>query len=319
MSSNDVQDVSATTASVDQAPEAVEQSSAAVDQAPEAVEQPSAPVLPEITDQTLATKEARANALSVTKDLHKSGVSDEVAIRFDHVTKTYNLYKNDWARFLGLLNIKRSRTGYIGTINANDDLSFEVKRGEAVAFLGLNGAGKSTALKMITGVTHPTKGEITVNGRVSALLELSAGFDRMLTGRENIRLRGHILGLSEEQLAEIEPKAVEFAELGMYIDQPMRSYSSGMRARLGFALAVSIDPEILVVDEALSVGDKQFRKKCIERIREIMMDENVTVLFVTHSATTAQEFCNRGIVLDHGQKQFDGTMDDAMEYYETHY
>ena len=305
MSSNDVQDVTAT--STTEVQDAV------------VAEQPSAPVMPEITDQTLETKQSRANALSMTKDLHKAGESDAVAIRFDHVTKTYNLYKNDWARFLGLLNIKRSRTGYIGTINANDDLSFEIKRGEAVAFLGLNGAGKSTALKMITGVTHPSKGEITVNGRVSALLELSAGFDRMLTGRENIRLRGHILGLSEEQLAEIEPKAVEFAELGMYIDQPMRSYSSGMRARLGFALAVSIDPEILVVDEALSVGDKQFRKKCIERIREIMMNEDVTVLFVTHSATTAQEFCNRGIVLDHGKKQFDGTMDDAMEYYETHY
>ena len=305
MSSDDVQVVTATSTTENQ--DAV------------VAEQPSAPVMPEITDQTLETKQSRANALSMTKDLHKAGGSDEVAIRFDHVTKTYNLYKNDWARFLGLLNIKRSRTGYIGTINANDDLSFEIKRGEAVAFLGLNGAGKSTALKMITGVTHPTKGEITVNGRVSALLELSAGFDRMLTGRENIRLRGHILGLTEEQLAEIEPKAVEFAELGMYIDQPMRSYSSGMRARLGFALAVSIDPEILVVDEALSVGDKQFRKKCIERIREIMMNEDVTVLFVTHSATTAQEFCNRGIVLDHGKKQFDGTMDDAMEYYETHY
>ena len=305
MSSNEGQDVTVTSTTENQ--DAV------------VTEQPSAPVMPEITDQTLETKQSRANALSMTKDLHKAGGSDEVAIRFDHVTKTYNLYKNDWARFLGLLNIKRSRTGYIGTINANDDLSFEIKRGEAVAFLGLNGAGKSTALKMITGVTHPSKGEITVNGRVSALLELSAGFDRMLTGRENIRLRGHILGLSEEQLAEIEPKAVEFAELGMYIDQPMRSYSSGMRARLGFALAVSIDPEILVVDEALSVGDKQFRKKCIERIREIMMNEDVTVLFVTHSATTAQEFCNRGIVLDHGKKQFDGTMDDAMEYYETHY
>ena len=276
-------------------------------------------VMPEITDQTLATKESRANALSVTKDLHQAGISDEVAIKFDHVTKTYTLYKNDWARFLGVLNIKKKRTGYIGTINANDDLSFEIMRGEAVAFLGLNGAGKSTALKMITGVAFPTSGEITVNGRVSALLELSAGFDRMLTGRENIRLRGHILGLTEEQLADIEPKAIEFAELGMYIDQPMRSYSSGMRARLGFALAVSIEPEILVIDEALSVGDKQFRKKCIERIREIMLDENVTVLFVTHSATTAQEFCSRGLVLDHGKKKFDGTMDDAMEYYETHY
>ena len=274
---------------------------------------------PAITDKTLKSAKSRAHALAVTKNLHPAGASTEVAIEFDHVTKTYELYKNDWSRFLGLLNIKRKRAGYLGTVNANDDLSFKIMRGEAVAFLGLNGAGKSTALKMITGVVYPTQGEITVNGRVSALLELSAGFDGQLTGRENIRLRGQILGIPDEDLAEIEPKAVEFADLGMYIDQPMRSYSSGMKARLGFALAVSISPEILVVDEALSVGDKAFKKKCIERIREIMMDENVTVLFVTHSSTTAQEFCTRGIVLDHGKKQFDGTMDDAMKYYEEHY
>ena len=275
--------------------------------------------VPAITDQTLRNSRTRAHALAVTKDLHKADTNDETAIKFDHVTKTYELYTNDWSRFLGLLNIKRRRAGYLGKINANDDLSFEIKRGEAVAFLGLNGAGKSTALKMITGVVYPTSGEITVNGRVSALLELSAGFDAQLTGRENIRLRGQILGLSDKELAEIEPTAIEFAELGVFIDQPMRSYSSGMRARLGFALAVSINPEILVVDEALSVGDKSFKKKCITRIREIMMDENVTVLFVTHSSSTAQEFCNRGIVLDHGKKQFDGSMDDAMKYYEEHF
>ncbi len=271
---------------------------------------------PEITEQSVRTKRSRAHMLSVTKDLHMPGSSDEIAIKFDHVTKTYDLYKNDRGRFLGLFNIKKKRTGYLGTINANEDLSFEIKKGEAVAFLGLNGAGKSTALKMITGVTYPTSGEITVNGSVSALLELSAGFDRRLTGRENIHLRGQILGMSKEELEEIEPQAIKFADLGMYIDQPMRSYSSGMRARLGFALAVSVNPEILVVDEALSVGDRKFKKKCVTRIREIMMDSNVTVLFVTHSTTTAQEFCSRGIVLDHGKKLFDGTMDDAMAYYE---
>ena len=262
---------------------------------------------------------ARARALSVTKSLHLSGASDEVVIRFDHVTKTYELYKNDWARFLGLLKIKKKSAGYIGSVNANDDLSFEIHKGEAVAFLGLNGAGKSTALKMITGVTHPTSGAVEVHGRVSALLELTAGFDKRLTGRENIRLRGQIMGLGEEELEAVVPRAVEFANLGMYMDQPMRSYSSGMRARLGFALAVSTHPEILIVDEALSVGDRRFRKKCIRRIREIMMDENVTVLFVTHSISTAKEFCNRGIVLDKGQKLFDGSMDDAVAFYEGHF
>lgn len=272
-----------------------------------------------ITDQQMKTAKGRAHILAVTKELHKGGVSDEVAIKFDHVTKSYKLYKNDLGRFLGLFNIKSKRMGYVDTVNANDDLCFEIKKGEAVAFLGLNGAGKSTALKMITGVTYPTSGTIEVNGRVSALLELSAGFDHNLTGRENIRLRGQILGMSEETFAEVEPRAIDFAELGVYIDQPMRSYSSGMRARLGFALAVSAHPEILVVDEALSVGDRTFKKKCITRIREIMMDENVTVLFVTHSTTTAQEFCSRGIVLDHGKKAFEGDMDEAMAYYQKNF
>ena len=253
--------------------------------------------------------------LADAKDLHKAGVSDEVVIRFSHVTKTYNLYKTDRSRFLGIFNIKRK--GYVGTVNANDDLSFEVRKGEAVAFLGLNGAGKSTALKMITGVTHPTKGEVEVNGRVSALLELSAGFDKRLTGRENIRLRAQIMGMSNQEIDAVMPGVIEFANLGIYMDQPMGSYSSGMKARLGFSLAVSVKPEILVVDEALSVGDRKFRRKCIERIREIMMDENVTVLFVTHSMSTAQEFCSRGIVLDHGKKMFDGDMDEAMAFYET--
>ena len=202
---------------------------------------------------------------------------------------------------------------------ANKDISFSIQRGEVLALLGENGAGKSTTLKMVTGVTHPTSGEIRVEGRVSALLELTAGFDPQLTGRENISLRGQILGLNRSEIKELEPDIIDFAELGLYIDQPMRTYSSGMKARLGFAFAVAIDPEILVVDEALSVGDRAFQKKCIDRIREIMMDENVTVLFVTHTSSTAKEFCSRGIVLDKGTKVFDGTIDDATKYYEENY
>ena len=224
-------------------------------------------------------------SLKDTKSLHKTSVSDEVVIKFDHVTKTYNLYKNDRGRFLGIFNYNR-KGSFLGSVDASKDLSFEIKKGEAVAFLGRNGAGKSTTLKMVTGVTHPTSGDIEVKGRVSALLELTAGFD---------------------------------AELGLYIDQPMRTYSSGMKARLGFAFAVAIDPEILVVDEALSVGDRAFQKKCINRIREIMMDESVTVLFVTHTSATAKEFCGRGIVLDQGTKVFDGSIDDATAYYEKNY
>lgn len=249
--------------------------------------------------------------LNVSK---KIAVSDEVVVRFDHVTKTYNLYKNEKGRFLGIFNFQK-KGDFLGSVNASDDLSFEIKRGEAVAFIGENGAGKSTALKVVTGVTHPTSGKVEVKGRVSALLELTAGFDSQLTGRENIKLRAQILGLTRAEANEIEPRVTEFAELGLYIDQPLRMYSSGMKARLGFAFAVAIDPEILVVDEALSVGDKNFQKKCIARIREIMDDSQVTVLFVTHSSNTAKEFCSRGIVLEKGRKMFDGSIDDAVAYY----
>lgn len=265
----------------------------------------------------MSSNEQKPN-LGDAKNLHKTSVSNEVVIRFDHVTKTYNLYKNDKARFLGIFNIRKEGM-FLGGVNASDDLSFEIRKGEAVAFLGRNGAGKSTALKMVTGVTHPTEGTVEVKGRVSALLELTAGFDKQLTGRENIALRGQILGLTREEIKEIEPKVIDFAELGVYIDQPMRTYSSGMKARLGFAFAVAIDPEILVVDEALSVGDRAFQRKCIARIREIMMDENVTVLFVTHASATAKEFCSRGLVLDHGKCVYDSTIEDATAYYEKNY
>lgn len=252
------------------------------------------------------------------EDHRKTGVSDEVVVEFDHVTKTYTLYKSDRGRLLGVFGLKREGS-YLGAVDANNDLSFSIRRGEAVAFLGHNGAGKSTALKMITGVVYPTKGRVTVGGRVSALLELTAGFDMKLTGRENIGLRGQIMGLTNEEIAELEPKVIEFADLGLYIDQPMRTYSSGMKARLGFAFAVGTDPEILVVDEALSVGDKAFREKCVKRIREIMMDESVTVLFVSHSSSTVREFCSRGIVLDHGTEVFDGPIEEAVAYYEKNY
>ena len=245
----------------------------------------------------------------------KARSDNNVIIDFKRVTKTYNLYKNDQSRFLGLFNLKKKGT-FLGSVNAIDNLSFKINRGEAVAFLGHNGAGKSTTLKIVTGVTYPTSGKVVVKGKVSALLELNAGFDSKLTGRDNISLRGQAIGLSRKEINKLEPKIIEFAELGLYIDQPMRTYSSGMKSRLGFAFAVSMDPDILVVDETLSVGDKNFRKKCITRIREIMQDERVTVLFVTHSAEIAKEFCLRGIVLNKGKKVFDGPIGEAIAFYE---
>lgn len=238
--------------------------------------------------------------------------SNPIAVRFEHVRKTYKLFKNDRQRLLATFS---DRVKY-DSINASDDLTFTCKRGEALAFLGDNGAGKSTALKMITGVCFPTAGRIEVHGRVSALLELSAGFDMRLSGMENIRMRCQLWGLSPEESEELIPSIVEFSELGKYIDQPMRTYSSGMRARLGFAFASSIRPDILVVDEALSVGDRKFSAKCRKRVNSIIKNENVTVLFVTHSTKQAKDFCTRGIVLDHGKTMFEGSIEDAVEFYE---
>ena len=240
-------------------------------------------------------------------------MSNEVVIRFDNVTKLYKLYKSDKVRFRGLFfkNVPYKEN------RAVKNMSFEIKKGESVALFGRNGAGKSTILKMITGVCYPTEGEITVDGKVCALLELSAGFDVEATGRENVRFKCSLMGMTDEEIDAVEEAIIEFADIGDYIDQPLRSYSSGMKTRLGFAINVNANPDILIVDEALSVGDKEFKKKCTKRIKEIMADEDVTLLFVTHSLPTAEEFCSRGIVLEKGKKMFDGKIDDAIKYYDS--
>ena len=238
-----------------------------------------------------------------------------VVISFDNVSKIYKLYSSTRARLAGIFVKKVPHK----LKKAVDGVSFEIERGESVALFGKNGAGKSTVLKMITGVAFPTSGKVTVNGRVSALLELTSGFDMEFTGRENIYLKGHILGLKDEEIKELENTIIEFAELQDYIDQPVRTYSSGMKARLGFAINVNIKPEILIVDEALSVGDAAFKNKCKTKINKIMEKENVTLLFVTHQTSVAEEFCKRGIVMKNGKIMFDGTVREASAYYEEMY
>lgn len=240
-------------------------------------------------------------------------MSNEVVIRFDNVTKLYKLYKSDRARFKGLFS---SKVPYKKNLAVNK-MSFEVRRGESVALIGRNGAGKSTILKMITGVTFPTEGEIFVDGKVSALLELAAGFDTESTGRENIYFKCSLMGMTEDEIKEVEEDIVQFADIGDYMDQPLRSYSSGMKARLGFAINANAQPDILIVDEALSVGDKNFREKCKAKIAEIMADDNVTLLFVTHSLATAKDFCKRGMVLEKGRLLFDGGIEEAIEFYDS--
>ncbi|MCL1797148.1 MAG: ATP-binding cassette domain-containing protein [Eggerthellaceae bacterium] len=283
-------------------------------------QQPTLPKLPLQKSATVKKAQETTQEDASFQKIQKASpkeFSDNPIIEFENVTKTYHLYKDERSQFVGLFGWKKDDT-YFGSVNANDGLSFQINKGEAVAFLGQNGAGKSTALKIITGVSFPTAGKATVKGKVSALLELNAGFDSQLTGRENISLRGQALGLSREEIKELEPGIIEFAELGVYIDQPIRTYSSGMKSRLGFAFAVSINPEIFVVDEALSVGDKRFKQKCVKRIREIMMDQDTTVLFVTHATGVAKEFCTRGIVLDQGEMVYDGPIEAAIAYYETY-
>lgn len=238
-------------------------------------------------------------------------MDNNTAIEFKNVSKVYKLYKNDKQRFRSIF----SRRIKPKLKKATDNVSLTIEKGESVALFGRNGAGKSTILKMITGVTYPTSGEILVNGRVSALLELTAGFDPEFTGRENIYLRGQLMGISESEIRALEEEIIDFAELDDYIDQPVRTYSSGMKARLGFAINANIKPEILIVDEALSVGDKEFRLKCNQKINEIV-DSGATFLFVTHSTNVAKNFCKRGIVLRMGRVTFDGEINDAIEFYE---
>ena len=237
---------------------------------------------------------------------------NDIVIEFKHVTKKYKLYKSDKQRFLAIFSKKIPHKEK----KAVSDVSFNIKRGEAVALFGKNGAGKSTILKMITGVAYPTEGDIIVNGRVSALLELTSGFDPELTGRENIYLKGQLCGLKDSEIRELEDEIVDFAEIDEYIDQPVRTFSSGMKARLGFAINVNIRPEILIVDEALSVGDKAFKDKCLKKVKHIIEKDNVTLLFVTHATGTARQFCERGIVMRKGEMVFDSKIDEAIKVYE---
>lgn len=235
----------------------------------------------------------------------------EPIISFKNVSKEYILYKNEQERFKALF--KKPKNPKIN--KALKSVSFDIYPGESIGIIGDNGAGKSTILKMITGVAHPSEGEVTVKGKVAALLELTAGFSMEMTGRENIYLKGYILGLNDAYIRTIEEKIIDFAQLGDYIDQPVRTYSSGMRLRLGFAININIEPDILVVDEALSVGDATFKKKCKDKIGEIIKS-GVTVLYVSHNQAGVKELCNRAIFLKKGALLYDGDVNEAYKVYE---
>ena len=236
----------------------------------------------------------------------------ETAIRVADVTKIYKLYENPKDRLkesLGLTRKKCYQEHY-----ALNHINFEVKKGETVGIIGTNGSGKSTMLKLITGVLTPSGGEIQVDGRISALLELGAGFNMEYTGIENVYLNGTMIGFSRSEIDEKMQDILDFADIGEYVYQPVKTYSSGMFVRLAFAVAINIDPEILIVDEALSVGDVFFQAKCYHKFEEFKK-QGKTILFVSHDLSAISKYCDRAVLLNQGVKLGEGSPKEMIDTY----
>lgn len=234
----------------------------------------------------------------------------EIAIQVKHLDKMYKLYNKPSDRLRETLGLKVPvREHY-----ALRDVNFQVERGETVGIIGTNGSGKSTILKIITGVLNPTAGEVTVNGRISALLELGAGFNMEYTGIENVYLNGTMMGFSREEVDARLQDILDFADIGDFVYQPVKSYSSGMFVRLAFAVAINIDPEILIVDEALSVGDVFFQAKCYRKFEEFKKMGR-TILFVSHDLSSISRYCDRVILLNKGVKMEEGSPKQMVDMY----
>ena len=236
----------------------------------------------------------------------------DIAIKVDNVSKLYKLYDKPSDRFkeaLGLTKEKKYREHY-----ALSDVSFEVKKGETVGIIGTNGSGKSTILKIITGVLNPTGGKVDVSGRISALLELGAGFNMEYTGVENIYLNGTMMGYSKEEVDAKLQMILDFADIGDFVNQPVKTYSSGMFVRLAFAVAINIDPEILIVDEALSVGDVFFQAKCYHKFDEFK-NAGKTILIVSHDLGSIAKYCDRAVLLNKGEKMAEGEPKEIIDLY----
>jgi teichoic acid transport system ATP-binding protein len=238
-------------------------------------------------------------------------MSDYV-IEVNHVDKVYKLFDSNKARVADTLGITRKKN--YKEHYALKDMSFAVKQGECVGLIGTNGSGKSTILKIITGVLSPTKGDVQVNGRISALLELGAGFNQEYTGIENIYLNGTMLGYSKEEIDAKLDDILSFADIGDFVFQPVKTYSSGMFVRLAFAVAINIDPEILIVDEALSVGDVFFQAKCYKKFEEFKA-AGKTILFVSHDLGAISKYCDRAVLINKGDKVAEGTPKDMIDIY----
>ncbi len=236
----------------------------------------------------------------------------KTAIRVAQVSKVYKLYDTSAARLKDALGIARKQN--YREHAALHDITLEIGKGETVGIIGTNGSGKSTLLKIITGVIRQTAGSVEVDGRISALLELGAGFNMEYTGIENVYLQGTMMGFSREEIAGKMDAILEFADIGEFVHQPVKTYSSGMFVRLAFAVAINIEPEILIVDEALSVGDVFFQSKCYRKFEEFK-EQGKTILFVSHDLSSITKYCDRAILLNKGIKVMEGTPKEAVDRY----
>lgn len=246
----------------------------------------------------------------------RSEIGGDIAIRFENVSKHYSLSLQKEASDFKtmLLHLPRFLSNARRPFVALDNVNLTVKRGESLGIIGPNGSGKSTTLRVMARIAPATSGTVTVNGRISALLELGSGFHPQISGRENAILNAVLLGLTLQEARDVLPQIIEFSELGEFIDQPMRTYSSGMFFRLGFAVAVHVRPEILLIDEVLAVGDAEFQKKCMDHIHGLRAG-GVTLVLVTHDMLSLPKFCDRGILLERGRITDEGTPQQVVHNY----
>lgn len=242
-------------------------------------------------------------------------MSSDIAISVKNLTKTYRIFNHPGDRIKQALTFGRVK--FHREFTALKDVSFDIKKGETVGIIGRNGSGKSTLLQLICGILKPTSGSVTVNGRVSALLELGSGFNPEFTGRENIFFQGAIMGFSKEEMDAKVEEIIAFADIGEFIDQPVRTYSSGMFVRLAFATAIHSEPDILVIDEALAVGDMEFQKKSFAYMANLLLKKLATVILVSHELRQIQRFCSKAVYLDRGVCQKTGNSYNVTQaYYE---
>lgn len=260
----------------------------------------------------------------------------DIAIKVENLGKLYRLgevgtgtISHDLNRWVAKIRGKEDPFAKIGESNdrtakgesdyvwALQNLNFEVKKGEVLGIIGKNGAGKSTLLKLLSKVTQPSAGNIKINGRIASLLEVGTGFHPEMTGRENIYLNGAIMGMTKREIKSKFDEIVDFAGVERYVDTPVKRYSSGMYVRLAFAVAAHLEPEILIVDEVLAVGDAEFQKKCLGKMKDVSVNDGRTVLFVSHNMAAVKQLCTTGIVMKNGTVNFDGSAMNAVEYYQT--